>query len=95
MDKTFKQLIKEAILEALVEFTQGGVATLSGGDTMEDGVGAGQNSGDASGNTGQNSGNGNGNSGQGGGSADNSGGTPSGDGRPKPNVGIGVWSMRP
>lgn len=34
-------------------------------------------------------------SGQGGGSADNSGGTPSEDGRPKPNVGVGVWSMRP
>lgn len=93
MDKTFKQLIKEAILEALVEFTQGGVATLSGGDTMEDGVGAGQNSGDASGNTGQNSGNGNGNSGQGGGSADNSGGGLN-NGRPIPNTGVGVWSRR-
>ena len=33
MDKKMKQLIKEAILEALVEFTNGGVQMMSDGDT--------------------------------------------------------------
>ena len=37
---------------------------------------------------------GNDDSGKGGGSADSSGGTPTDDGRPKPDVGVGVWSNR-
>jgi len=73
MEAKFKALIKEAILEALVEFTNGGVAVAADDKPS---VGGGNNSG------------------QGGGSSDNSGGTPSGDGRPKPNVGVGVWSRR-
>lgn len=90
MEAKFKALIKEAILEALVEFTNGGVSTLSLGDEnppiqtpqVDDPEGS-----EPGNNTG-------GNSGQGGGSADNSGGTPSDDGRPKPDVGVGVWSKR-
>lgn len=86
METTLKQLIKEAILEALVEFTNGGVATLSENDPGPE-----NSNGSESGGT---TGNGGNNSGQGGGSANNSGGTPSGDGRPKPDVGVGVWSRR-
>lgn len=98
MDKRFKEIIKEAILEALAEFTGAGVATMSLDDVVPGGTEVGSGTGtdtgsdkgdDNSGNN--NSGN---NSGQGGGSADNSGGTPSEDGRPKPNVGVGVWSRR-
>lgn len=96
MERKFKEFIKEAVLEALIEFTTGGVATLGAGDAgapeqapqVDD-----PNGGETGGETGGN--NTGGNSGQGGGSADNSGGTPSEDGRPKPNVGVGVWSMRP
>lgn len=93
METTLKQLIKEAILEALVEFTNGGVATLSAGDPTAPGQAPRQDNSNGSG-TGGTTGNGGNNSGQGGGSADNSGGTPSGDGRPKPDVGVGVWSRR-
>lgn len=88
-----KNLIKEAVLEALSEFTGAGVATMGLADPVpggtEIGSGTGTNTGSDKGD--DNSGN---NSGQGGGSADNSGGTPSEDGRPKPNVGVGVWSRR-
>lgn len=62
MEAKFKTLIKEAILEALVEFTNGGVMTADGGQN----VGAGENSG----------------------------GTPGKGNRPKPDVGVGVWSLR-
>jgi len=62
MEAKFKTLIKEAILEALVEFTNGGVMTADGGQNV--GTGA------------------------------NSGGTPGKDNKPKPDVGVGVWSLR-
>lgn len=88
-----KNLIKEAVLEALSEFTGAGVATMGLADPVpggtEIGSGTGTDTGSDKGD--DNSGN---NSGQGGGSADNSGGTPSEDGRPKPDVGVGVWSRR-
>ena len=92
METTLKQLIKEAILEALVEFTNGGVATLSAGDPTAPGQAPAVD--DPNGSEAGTTTNGGDNSGQGGGSADNSGGTPGGDGRPKPDVGVGVWSRR-
>lgn len=36
METTLKQLIKEAILEALVEFTNGGVAVAKDGNGLSD-----------------------------------------------------------
>lgn len=95
MERKFKTLIKEAILEALVEFTNGGIATTFVGDAMEDGIGSGTNSGTNSGGTGNNTGGNNtgGNSGQGGGSEDSSGGGLN-NGRPIPDVGVGTWSLR-
>lgn len=95
METALKQLIKEAILEALVEFTSGGVATAADepGQIIKPDTPEGDDAtgGTTGGNTG---GSGEDESGKGGGSADNSGGTPSGDGRPKPDVGVGVWSRR-
>ena len=61
MEATLKQLIKEAILEALVEFTNGGVAVAKDDNGLSD---------------------------------ENSGGTPGKGNRPKPDVGVGVWSLR-
>ena len=94
MDKRFKEIIKEAILEALAEFTGAGVATMGLADPVPGGteVGSGTGTDTGSDKGDDNSGN---NSGKGGGSADSSGGTPSENGRPKPNVGVGVWSARP
>jgi hypothetical protein len=93
METMLKNLIKEAVLEALTEFTGAGVATMGLADPVpggtEIGSGTGTNTGSDKGD--DNSGN---NSGQGGGSADNSGGTPSEDGRPKPDVGVGVFGLR-
>lgn len=96
MDKRFKEIIKEAILEALAEFTGAGVATMSLGNVVPGGTEVGSGDDSDSGKDDNDSGNNNSgnNSGQGGGSANNSGGTPSEDGRPKPNVGVGVWSRR-
>ncbi len=93
METALKQLIKEAILEALVEFTNGGVATLSTGDPTAPGQAPAVDDPNGS-EAGTTTNSGGDNSGQGGGSADNSGGTPGGDGRPKPDVGVGVWSRR-
>ena len=76
MDKRLKELIKEAILEALVEFTNGGVAVAADNKPS---VGGGNNSG---------------NSGQGGASEDSSGGGTFGDGRPRPDAGVGAFSLR-
>ena len=59
-----KNLIKEAVLEALAEFSNGGVALAA--DKVGNTVGSGPNSG----------------------------GTPGKGGRPKPDVGVGVWSRR-
>lgn len=97
MEAKFKQIIKEAVLEALSEFAgQPAIMSLDAPITGA-GSGTGTNTSSESGNNsgGNNSGNNGGNnSGQGGGSVDNSGGTPSEDGRPKPDVGVGVWSRR-
>lgn len=104
MDKRFKEIIKEAILEALAEFTGAGVATMGLADPVpggtEIGSGTGTDTGsdkgdDNSGNN--NSGNnnsGNNNSGQGGASGETSGGGFGPGGKPKPDVGVGVFGLR-
>lgn len=89
-----KNLIKEAVLEALAEFTGAGVATMGLADPVPGGTEIGSGTGTDTGSDKGDDNSGNNNSGKGGGSADNSGGTPSEDGRPKPNVGVGVWSRR-
>lgn len=93
METALKQLIKEAILEALVEFTNGGIATLSVGDEnpplqapqVDD-----PNGSEVGGTTGS----GGDDSGKGGASEESSGGGTFGDGRPKPDVGVGGFSLR-
>ena len=77
-----KEVIKAAILEAFAEMY--GVATLNDTDDSapEDGEGSEGNSN-----------NGGSNNGGGSNSAANSGGTPN-NGRPKPDAGVGTWSMR-
>jgi hypothetical protein len=96
MDKRFKEIIKEAILEALAEFTGAGVATMGLADPVPGGTDVGSGTGTDTGsdkgddNSGNNSGN---NSGQGGGSENSSGGNLN-DGRPIPDVGVGTWSLR-
>ena len=86
METKFKQLFKEAVLEALVEFTNGGIAVAS---TAEgDGTG---DSGDKGKDKGKDESQGT--SGQGGGSENSSGGGLN-DGRPIPDVGVGTWSLR-
>ena len=80
MNKEMKMLIKEAILEALIEFTNGGIAMASEGE------GEGSQEGSTGGSTdGKDPNKGN--------SAENSGGGLN-NGRPKPNAGVGVWSRR-
>lgn len=97
MDKRFKEIIKEAILEALAEFTGAGVATMGLADPVPGGTDVGSGTGtdtgsdkgdDNSGNN--NSGN---NSGQGGASEESSGGGLN-NGRPIPDVGVGAFSLR-
>ena len=73
MSEALKQLIKDAILEALTEFANSDVVAIE-----EEAPGT-QNNEDESG--------------KGGNSANNSGGTPN-NGRPKPDVGVGVHSLR-
>lgn len=80
MERKFKALIKEAILEALVEFTNGGAVALSVG---------GASSSDQSSNAGTPD-----DSGKGGASEESSGGTPGHNGKPKPDVGVGGFSLR-
>lgn len=81
--------IKMMFLEALNEYANGGVSTMSAdnsgdeGTTEEGGSDLGTSEGEEdTPETDKNKGNGN--------TAANSGGTPKEDGRPKPNVGIGV-----
>lgn len=95
MDKRFKEIIKEAILEALAEFTGAGVATMSLGNVVPEGteVGSGTGTGTDTGSDKGDNNSGNDDSGKGGGSADNSGGGLN-NGRPIPNTGVGVWSRR-
>lgn len=78
MNKEMKMLIKEAILEALIEFTNGGVVMASEGEGSQEGSTEGSTGGKD-----PNKGN----------SAENSGGGLN-NGRPKPNAGVGVWSRR-
>ena len=93
METALKQLIKEAILEALVEFTNGGVATLSTGDPTAPGQAPAvddPNGSEAGGTTTS----GGDDSGKGGGSEESSGGSLGPGGKPKPDVGVGVLGLR-
>ena len=92
METKFKQLFKEAVLEALVEFTNGGVATLSTGDPTAPGQAPAVD--DPSGSEAGTTTNGGDNSGKGGASEESSGGGTFGDGRPKPDAGVGVFGLR-
>ena len=92
METLIKQLVKEAVLEALVEFANGGVATLSAGDPTAPGQAPAVD--DPNGSEAGTTTNGGDNSGQGGGSEESSGGGTFGDGRPKPDVGVGVFGLR-
>lgn len=93
MDKRFKEIIKEAILEALAEFTGAGVATMGLADPVPGGTEIGSGTGTDTGSDKGDDNSGNDDSGKGGGSADNSGGGLN-NGRPIPNTGVGVWSRR-
>ena len=94
METALKQLIKEAILEALVEFANGGVATAADepGQIIKPDTPEGDDAtgGTTGGNTG---GSGEDESGKGGGSEESGGGGTVG-GRPKPDVGVGVFGLR-
>lgn len=93
METVLKQLIKEAILEALVEFTNGGVAALSVGDENPP-VQAPQVDDPNGSEVGGTTGSGGDDSGKGGASEESSGGTPGNNGKPKPDVGVGGFSLR-
>lgn len=81
MNEMLKQLIKEAILEALVEFVnQSAVAT--GAEDVPDPESAPETPTD-----------GEDESGKGGASQGSSGGGITDDGRPRPNVGVGVFNV--
>ena len=82
MENLFKQLMKEAVLEALNEFINGGVALASEDPT--------NNSLDEKKDEGDNKPN----DGKGGGSAESSGGSIGPGGKPKPDVGVGVFGLR-
>lgn len=79
--------IKMMFLEALNEFANGGISTMSTagdeGTTEEGDLGTSEGEGEDEGPETDKGGNGN--------TAANSGGTPGKDGRPKPNVGIGAF----
>ena len=89
-----KNLIKEAVLEALAEFTGAGVATMGLADPVPGGTEIGSGTGTDTGSDKGDENSGNNNSGQGGGSEESSGGGTFGDGRPKPDVGVGVFGLR-
>jgi hypothetical protein len=84
MENLFKQLVKEAVLEALNEFANGGIAlaiedpTNSSLDEKKD-EGEGENKS---------------NDGKGEGSKESSGGGEGPGGKPKPDVGVGVFGLR-
>lgn len=89
METALKQLIKEAILEALVEFSNGGIAlAVEPEQTFVPDSPDGNNQG-----TGTNAG-GNDESGKGGDSGTTSGGGTGNTGRPKPDVGVGIFGLR-
>lgn len=85
MESTLKQVIKEAILEALYEFSCGGVAVASEGEGP---VGEGESNGNTSGST---SGDTSGSTKPG---SESSSGGGSNNGKPKPDVGVGVFSRK-
>ena len=93
METLIKQLVKEAVLEALVEYANGGVAALSLGDPTAPGQAPAVDDPDGS-DTGGTTGNGGNNSGQGGGSESSSGGGTGPGGKPKPDVGVGAFGLR-
>jgi hypothetical protein len=90
MNKMFKLLVKEAVLEALNEFVNGGVATVEEGDNNSNNsnnsnetpsdINAGGKEEDESG--------------KGGASEETSGGGTHNGGRPRPDAGVGVFSHR-
>lgn len=92
METALKQLIKEAILEALVEFTNGGVATLSTGDPTAPVQAPAVD--DPKGSEAGTTTNGDNDSGKGGGSESSSGGGTGPGGKPKPDVGVGAFGLR-
>jgi hypothetical protein len=94
METMLKNLIKEAVLEALAEFTGAGVATMGLADPVQGGTEIGSGTGTDTGSDKGDDNSGNNNSGQGGGSEESSGGGTFGDGRPKPDVGVGVFGLR-
>ena len=89
MNRMFKLLVKEAVLEALNEFVNGGISTLSEGD--DSGTGNQNQSGIEAG--GKEEG-GEDESGKGGGSGATAGGGTGPGGKPKPDVGVGVFGLR-
>jgi hypothetical protein len=84
MENLFKQLMKEAVLEALNEFINGGVAVASESEDTQTSIGA---EGKKETNKKEPE------SGKGGASAESSGGTPE-NGKTKPDVGVGGFSLR-
>lgn len=85
MNKMFKLLVKEAVLEALNEFVNGGISTLSEGDDgsgnqNQSGI---EDGGKEDGNKDNDKGSGTGNSGGG-----------LNNGRPIPDVGVGTFGRR-
>lgn len=93
-----KNLIKEAVLEALAEFTGAGVAAMGLADPVpggtEIGSGTGTDTGSDKGDDNSGNNNSGNNSGQGGASEESSGGGTFGDGRPRPDAGVGAFSLR-
>ena len=95
-----KNLIKEAVLEALAEFTGAGVVAMGLADPVPGGTNVGSGTGTDTGsdkgddNSGNNNSGNNNNSGQGGGSEESSGGSLGPGGKPKPDVGVGVFRLR-
>lgn len=85
METLLKQLMKEAVLEALNEFINGGVAVASESEDTQTSIG---DEGKKENNKKEPE------SGKGGASAESSGGGTFGDGRPRPDVGIGGFSLR-
>lgn len=86
MENLFKQLVKEAVLEALNEFANGGVALADENPT--------NNSLDEKKEEGEGESGNKPNDGKGGASEETSGGGTHNGGRPRPDVGVGVFSRR-
>lgn len=83
MENLFKQLVKEAVLEALNEFANGGVA-LAAEDPTNNSLDEKKDEGEGGDKS---------NDGKGGASEESSGGGLN-NGRPKPDVGVGAFGLR-